>query len=230
MTNEEVIKILKSKMDGSVDPSYEWVEAIRLAISALNDKENLEKKNEFLVDKFEDFNALKTRVNILENQMAGLLFQTSDEQKDIEIPKICEECHSQSYSNGFDAGYEAGKRDAQRYIAESNETIENKPTSCEFEEFGKCSYKETGCSDCKIKSDLRYMCHSSAWQELQALREFKEKHEKKGKWVEHEDQKWGGVWYTCSNCNQDALYDTDVYNIWRQKLSDFCPNCGARME
>lgn len=125
MTNEEAIKILKSKMDGSVDPSYEWVEAIRLAISALNDKENLEKKNEFLVDKFEDFNALKTRVNILENQIAGLLFQTSDEQKDTEIPKICEECHSQSYSNGFDAGYGSGRRDAQRYIAELNEVIEN---------------------------------------------------------------------------------------------------------
>lgn len=57
------------------------------------------------------------------------------------------------------------------------------PNSCEFKEFGKCSYKETGCSDCKIKSNLRYMCHGSAWQELQALREFKEKHEKKGEWI-----------------------------------------------
>lgn len=56
------------------------------------------------------------------------------------------------------------------------------PSSCVLMEFGKCSYKETGCSDCKIKSNLRYMCHGSAWQELQALREFKEKHEKKGEW------------------------------------------------
>lgn len=38
MTNEEVIKILKSKMDGSIDTSYEWTETIRLAIKALEEK------------------------------------------------------------------------------------------------------------------------------------------------------------------------------------------------
>lgn len=83
MTNEEAIKILKDEMDGCVNPSYEWAEAIRLAIDALNGKENLEKKNEFLVDKFEDLNALKTRVKILESQMSGLLVQTSDESDNI---------------------------------------------------------------------------------------------------------------------------------------------------
>ena len=35
MTNEEAIKILKSKMDGSVDTSYEWAETMRMAINAL---------------------------------------------------------------------------------------------------------------------------------------------------------------------------------------------------
>ena len=35
MTNEEAIKILESKMDGSVDTSYEWAEAVRMAIEAL---------------------------------------------------------------------------------------------------------------------------------------------------------------------------------------------------
>lgn len=123
--------------------------------------------------------------------------------------------------------------DEARIIEIVEEEIDNAPTiepnDCVLKEFGKCSYKETGCSDCKIKSNLRYMCHGSSWQELQDLREFKEKHEKKGKWVEHEDQKWGGVWYTCSNCYQDTLYEQDVYNIFREKLSDFCPNCGADM-
>lgn len=38
MTNEEAIKILKSKMDGSVDTSYEFGEAIRMAIRALEDQ------------------------------------------------------------------------------------------------------------------------------------------------------------------------------------------------
>ncbi len=39
MTREEAIKILKSKMDGSVDTSYEWAEALRMAIEALQEAE-----------------------------------------------------------------------------------------------------------------------------------------------------------------------------------------------
>lgn len=35
MTIEEAIKILKSKLDGSVDTSWEWTEAVRMAIEAL---------------------------------------------------------------------------------------------------------------------------------------------------------------------------------------------------
>ena len=35
MTNQEAVKILKSKMDGSVDTSYEWAETVRMAIEAL---------------------------------------------------------------------------------------------------------------------------------------------------------------------------------------------------
>lgn len=38
LTNEEAIEILKSKMDGSVDPSYEFGEAIRMAIRALEEQ------------------------------------------------------------------------------------------------------------------------------------------------------------------------------------------------
>lgn len=40
MTNEEAIKMLKSKMDGSIDTSYEWTECVRLAIKALKEQEN----------------------------------------------------------------------------------------------------------------------------------------------------------------------------------------------
>ena len=35
LTKERAIEILKSKMDGSVDTSYEWVETVRMAIQAL---------------------------------------------------------------------------------------------------------------------------------------------------------------------------------------------------
>jgi hypothetical protein len=32
--------------------------------------------------------------------------------------------------------------------------------------------------------------------------------------------------YYCSNCENDAYWDTD----YGQQLFDFCPNCGAKME
>ena len=35
MTREEAIKMLKSKMDGNTDTSYEWAETVRMAIKAL---------------------------------------------------------------------------------------------------------------------------------------------------------------------------------------------------
>lgn len=35
MTREEAIKILKSKMDGHTDASYDWAETVRMAIEAL---------------------------------------------------------------------------------------------------------------------------------------------------------------------------------------------------
>lgn len=36
MTREEAIKMLKSKMDGHTDTSYEWAETVRMAIKALS--------------------------------------------------------------------------------------------------------------------------------------------------------------------------------------------------
>ena len=41
MTNTEVIEMLKSKMDGSVDTSYEWVETVRIAIRAIEKIEEI---------------------------------------------------------------------------------------------------------------------------------------------------------------------------------------------
>lgn len=35
MTREEAIKMLKSKMDGHTDTSYEWCECVRMAVNAL---------------------------------------------------------------------------------------------------------------------------------------------------------------------------------------------------
>ena len=41
MTNIEAIKILESKMDGSIDTSYEWVETVRIAIRAIEKIEEI---------------------------------------------------------------------------------------------------------------------------------------------------------------------------------------------
>ena len=43
MTREEAIKILKSKMDGHTDTSYEWAETVRMAIKALEQESILDK-------------------------------------------------------------------------------------------------------------------------------------------------------------------------------------------
>ena len=50
MTREEEIKILKSKMDGSVDNSYEWAETVRMAIEALS-----ERTGEWIFEKTDEY-------------------------------------------------------------------------------------------------------------------------------------------------------------------------------
>ena len=67
---------------------------------------------------------MKDEVLGIINNVPTVEERPQDEQKDIDIPKMCEECHSQSYNNGFDAGYELGKEDAQKHITELNERIE----------------------------------------------------------------------------------------------------------
>jgi len=50
---------------------------------------------------------------------------------------------------------------------------------------------------------------------------------KKGKWIKHEDHH--SVYYDCSLCGCLApCTETDDSFIW--KLSNYCPDCGARME
>ena len=43
MTREEAIRMLKSKMDGHTDTSYEWAETVRMAIQALEQEPILDK-------------------------------------------------------------------------------------------------------------------------------------------------------------------------------------------
>lgn len=47
-----------------------------------------------------------------------------------------------------------------------------------------------------------------------------------GKWIHDENYVDWAEQYKCSVCNGHALTDGD----YRHKLSDYCPNCGARMD
>jgi hypothetical protein len=44
MNREQAIKMLKSKMDGHTDTSYEWAETVRMAIKALEKDKTLEQE------------------------------------------------------------------------------------------------------------------------------------------------------------------------------------------
>lgn len=50
---------------------------------------------------------------------------------------------------------------------------------------------------------------------------------KHGKWAEFVDDRWGGSYYSCSECGKEPLKDKRTN---RRCLSNFCPNCGARMD
>lgn len=46
---------------------------------------------------------------------------------------------------------------------------------------------------------------------------------KRGRWVKKEERVW--YWYECSECGESPLFRNG-----ERVLSDYCPNCGARME
>lgn len=83
MTNQEAIQMLKSKLNGSVDTSYEWCECVRLAINAL---ETADVKHGRWIEKppYKD------------ETVKGLEFQI-----------VCSECDEQNCSLEFDENYNA---------------------------------------------------------------------------------------------------------------------------
>lgn len=84
--------------------------------------------------------------------------------------------------------------------------------------------------DSEINKYMRKVQEQSDMYRICEIAKLYIESQRPAEWIEHEDERWGGVWYTCSNCHQYAPYKQDDYNIWRQKLSDFCPNCGRRMK
>ena len=71
MTNKEAIDILKSKMDGNTDTSYEWSEAVRMAIEAL--KERPQKTDDGILSAFADIYGKMTIQNGMVLKLVGML-------------------------------------------------------------------------------------------------------------------------------------------------------------
>ena len=83
------------------------------------------------------------------------------------------------------------------------------PFNCSLEEFGECSYRETGCSDCKVKEKVR-----NAIDNTDTVRH--------GHWVDVEPAPWGQVYETCSECRIRQALD--------KGKDKFCGVCGAKMD
>lgn len=96
------------------------------------------------------------------------------------------------------------------------EAYEAEPFNCSLEEFGECSYRETGCSDCKVKEKVR-----NAIDNANPV--------KHGRWlpvkVMDDEADFGEVdGAECSVCG----YTTNS-EYWAKTYDKFCPNCGADM-
>lgn len=81
------------------------------------------------------------------------------------------------------------------------------------------------CPNCEYKKNYDYICSSSSYKELQALREFKKENERpQGEWIRYRDNPHQPEHIKCSNCGQYwSIADHD-------KTFDFCFKCGAKMK
>ena len=81
------------------------------------------------------------------------------------------------------------------------EALTAEPFNCSLEEFGECSYRRTGCSDCEVKEKIR-----------NAIDKAEPKH---GHWIDVEPAPFGDKYATCSECGIRQTLDKD----------NFCPHC-----
>ena len=107
-------------------------------------------------------------------------------------------------------------------LTRTENLIDNAPTievpenavNCVLTMFGKCSYNETGCSDCEIKDKIR-----------KALSE-----EPQGEWIAREDMDYldeNKVVHNHFECNKCGLVHDFIDGHTSQY--NFCPQCGADM-
>lgn len=93
-----------------------------------------------------------------------------------------------------------------QHWVEVQPTIEQPERDCILKQFGECTYKETGCSDCRIKAKIKAALSSEKSAQL----------ERKRKWINGR----------CSECNAHAPFYAMASTYYE---SAYCPNCGADM-
>ena len=83
--------------------------------------------------------------------------------------------------------------------------------------------KGIACAECSMQ--VEGFCRAERWIDIAPTIEAGSiKH---GRWVEHHEPfSWMGyTTWTCSECDYEVGYEKDIKN-----RTDFCPNCGARMD
>ena len=96
------------------------------------------------------------------------------------------------------------------------EALTAEPFNCSLEEFGECSYRRTGCSDCEVKEKIRNAIDKAEpvkhaqWLSIKVMDDEADFGETDGA--------------ECSACG----YTTNN-EYWAKTYYHYCPNCGADM-
>lgn len=135
MTREEAIAMLKSKMDGSVDTSYEWAEALRIAIEALSAEATGDLiSRQWLLDLYEtpkDGEGVDWKVP-LEVVRQNILDAPSAEGVDVahDIPEYCS--WSQTYTNMVQSAMSSAEAVQGEWKRVETRTYKGECTNCGF--------------------------------------------------------------------------------------------------
>lgn len=83
-----------------------------------------------------------------------------------------------------------------------------------------------GCDLAFLDNDEGWICQYAAKDDdaADAIEALQAQMPKRGEWVRKEDELTHSYWYECSECGYRPHRENYPY------LSDFCPNCGAKME
>ena len=77
------------------------------------------------------------------------------------------------------------------------------------------------CPNCEYKKEADYIRSQSSYDELIALRKFKEEHERAGKWVDYSDT---DSFIECPFCHKATTCEDNIDEL------HYCWNCGAKLD